>query len=175
MMLQQTHEHELSFVQKYIFSGDHKVIGKQFFFTALFFYLIGGTLALGVRYQLAWPGTSVPILGSIFGWQDGVMPSEGYNMLFTMHATVMIFLVIIPMLVGAFGNYVVPLQIGARDMAFPVLNMLSYWMMWPSFILLMASFFVRGGAAQAISHSPIFVGLNQTGIGLPGTTSCLIR
>jgi cytochrome c oxidase subunit I len=77
------------------------------------------------------------------------MPGEGYNMLFTMHATVMIFLVIIPMLVGAFGNFVTPLQIGARDMAFPTLNMLSYWMMWPSFILLMASFFVEGGAAQS--------------------------
>src|SRR6187401_271082 len=109
MMLQQTHEHELSFVQKYIFSGDHKVIGKQFFFTALFFYLIGGTLALGVRFQLGWPGTSVPILGNLFPWKDGIMPTEGYNMLFTMHASVMIFLVIIPMLVGAFGNYVVPL------------------------------------------------------------------
>src|SRR4029079_3444507 len=91
-------EHQLGFVRKYLFSGDHKVIGKQFFFTALFFYLIGGTLALGVRYQLGWPDTSVPILGSIFGWTDGKMPTEGYNMLFTMHATVMIFLVIIPML-----------------------------------------------------------------------------
>jgi cytochrome c oxidase subunit 1 len=124
------------------------MIGKQFMFTALFFYLIGGTLALGVRYQLGWPNTSMPVLGSLFGWQDGIAPGEGYNMLFTMHATVMIFLVIIPMLVGAFGNYVTPLQIGARDMAFPTLNMLSYWMMWPAFLFLMSSFFVKGGAAQ---------------------------
>src|SRR5436853_2972474 len=133
-MLQEAHEHhELGFMRKYLFSGDHKVIGKQFFFTALFFYLIGGTLALGVRWQLGWLNTSVPLLGGIFGWKDGIMPTEGYNMLFTMHASVMIFLVIIPMLVGAFGNYVTPLQLGARDMAFPTLNMLSYWMMWPSF------------------------------------------
>jgi cytochrome c oxidase subunit I len=150
MMLQQAHDHhEVGFVRKYLFSTDHKMIGKQFLFTALTFYLVGGALALGVRYQLGWPNTPVPVLGSIFGWQDGVMPGEGYNMLFTMHASVMIFLVIIPMLVGAFGNFVTPLQIGARDMAFPTLNMLSYWMMWPAAAFLVASFFVKGGAAQS--------------------------
>src|SRR5262245_37683032 len=144
MMLQQAHEHEVSFFRKYVFSTDHKMIGKQFLFTSLFFYFIGGMLALGVRYQLGWPNTSMPIFGKLFGWQDGIAPGEGYNVLFTMHATTMIFLVIIPMLVGAFGNFVTPLQIGARDMAFPTLNMLSYWMMWPAFMFLMSSFFVQG-------------------------------
>jgi cytochrome c oxidase subunit 1 len=148
MLLHEGHDHDVGFLKKYVFSTDHKTIGKQFLFTALFFYLIGGTLALGVRYQLGWPNTSMPVLGGIFGWQDGIAPGEGYNMLFTMHATVMIFLVIIPMLVGAFANYVTPLQIGARDMAFPTLNMLSYWMIWPAFLFLTSSFFVRGGAAQ---------------------------
>ena len=75
------------------------------------------------------------------------MSPEFYTMLFTMHASVMIFLVIIPWLTGAFGNFLIPLMIGARDMAFPVLNMLSYWFMWPAFGLLMASFFVDGGAS----------------------------
>jgi cytochrome c oxidase subunit 1 len=169
-MLQQAHDHhELGFLKKYVFSGDHKVIGKQFFFTALFFYLIGGTLALGVRFQLGWPNTPVPVLGSLFGWKDGIMSTDGYNMLFTMHATVMIFLVIIPMLVGAFGNWVTPLQLGARDMAFPTLNMLSYWMMWPAFLFFMGSFFVQGGAAQSgwteyasLSEAPWSPGLGTT-------------
>jgi cytochrome c oxidase subunit 1 len=77
------------------------------------------------------------------------MPPEVYNMLFSMHASVMIFFVIIPMLVGAFGNFTIPLMIGAKDMAFPKLNMMSYWFMWPAFILILISFFVEGGAAAA--------------------------
>ncbi len=77
------------------------------------------------------------------------MSPEAYTMLFTMHATVMIFLVIIPILAGAFGNFLIPLMIGADDMAFPTLNMLSYWFMWPAFIFFGASFFIEGGAAAA--------------------------
>jgi cytochrome c oxidase subunit 1 len=148
-MLHDAHAHDMGFLKKYVFSGDHKIIGKQFFFTALFFYLIGGTLALCVRWQLGWPNQPLPILGKLFQLKDGVINTDAYNMFFTMHASVMIFLVIIPMLVGAFGNWVTPLQLGARDMAFPLLNMLSYWMMWPAFIFLMGSFFVDGGPAQS--------------------------
>ena len=77
------------------------------------------------------------------------MPPEFYNKLFTMHATIMIFFVIIPLLTGAFGNFLIPLMIGARDMAFPKLNMISYWFMWPAFILITYSFFVEGGSAEA--------------------------
>ena len=103
--------HEPSFFFKYIWSTDHKTIGKQFMVTGLIWFMIGGALALAVRYHLAWPNDPVPLLGEI--------KNERYNMLFTMHASIMIFFVIIPMLGGAFGNFLMPLMIGARDMAFP--------------------------------------------------------
>src|ERR1043166_162249 len=77
------------------------------------------------------------------------MPQEFYNMLFSMHASIMIFFVIIPLLAGGFGNFTIPLQIGAPDMAFPKLNMMSYWFMWPAFVIIVASFFVDGGGAAA--------------------------
>ncbi len=123
----------------YVWSTDHKMIGKQFLFSGLAFFVVGGLLALGVRWQLAWPGVPAPIIGEI----DGAK----YNMLFTMHASIMIFFVIIPLLGGAFGNYIIPLQIGARDMAFPWLNALSYWIMPPAIIIACSSFFVPGGAS----------------------------
>ena len=119
--------HDIGFVKKYIFSTDHKIIGIQFLFTTILMLLVGGSLALGVRWQLAFPWSSMPIVGKmLFGAEGGQISPEFYTMLFTMHATVMIFLVIIPVLAGAFGNFLIPLQIGADDMAFPVLNMLSY-------------------------------------------------
>ncbi|MFV0444555.1 MAG: cbb3-type cytochrome c oxidase subunit I [Planctomycetaceae bacterium] len=124
--------HELSFVQKYIFSTDHKIIGIQFLFTTLLMLMVGGLLALGVRWQLAFPWETMPIFGKLYAAQGGQISPEFYTMLVTMHATVMIFLVIIPVLAGAFGNFLIPLMIGADDMAFPVLNMLSYWFMWPA-------------------------------------------
>ncbi len=140
----------LEFLRTYVFSLDHKVIGIQFLFSTLFWLVIGGLLALGIRWQLAWPWTPLPVLGNLlFASEGGQMPPEFYTMLFTMHASIMIFFVIIPILAGAFGNFLIPLMIGAEDMAFPVLNMLSYWFMWPAFILMIASFFVEGGAAAA--------------------------
>jgi cytochrome c oxidase subunit 1 len=145
-----THEHhELSFVRKYIFSTDHKIIGIQFLFTTLLLLVLGGLLAMAVRYQLAWPHSEVPIFGHLFASNAGRMPLETYNMLFSMHATIMIFFVIIPILVGAFGNFTIPLMIGARDMAFPKLNMMSYWFMWPAIVCILASFFVEGGGPAA--------------------------
>ena len=120
--------------------------------------LLGGALALAVRWQLAYPWSSLPIFGkALFGGEGGQMSPEFYTMLFTMHATVMIFLVVIPILAGAFGNFLIPLQIGAEDIAFPTLNMLSYWFMWPAFIVIGASFFVEGGAAQSgwTSYPPL--------------------
>ena len=117
---------------KYVFSHDHKVIGIQFLFSGLIFFVLGGLLAMAVRWQLAWPWKPVPILSQAL-WSDPSlgyrMPPEFYNKLFTMHATIMIFFVIIPLLTGAFGNFLIPLMIGARDMAFPKLNMFSYWFM----------------------------------------------
>lgn len=150
--------HDLGFWQTYVFSEDHKVIGIQFFFTALIFLGLGGMLALGVRWQLGWPWSRVPLIGKfLFPETGGAMSPEFYTMLFTMHATVMIFFVIIPMLTGAFGNYLIPLQIGARDMAFPKLNMISYWFMWPAIVLMLLSFAVEGGAAAAgwTSYPPL--------------------
>src|SRR3954453_20000601 len=153
------HEHpELSFVRKYIFSEDHKIIGIQFLFSGLIFFLIGGTLALMVRIQIAWPNNNIPILSQLFpvSWGQRMDPAF-YNMLFSMHATIMIFFVIIPWMTGAFGNFLIPLQIGARDMAFPKLNMMSYWVMWPGFIILLASFFTGGGGAGSgwTSYPPL--------------------
>jgi cytochrome c oxidase subunit I len=145
----EAHAHpELGFLRKYIFSEDHKIIGIQFLFSGLIFFLVGGSLALLVRLQLGWPAGTIPYIGRWFpaSW-GGRMAPDFYAMIFSMHASVMIFLVIIPLLTGAFGNFLIPLMIGAKDMAFPKLNMCSYWFMWPAFLIMCASFFVDGGAA----------------------------
>jgi cytochrome c oxidase subunit 1 len=140
------------FITKYVFSTDHKVIGLQFLFSGLIFFVLGGLLAMAVRWQLAWPWKPMPIL-SHWLWSSPSMgyqmPPEVYNKLFTMHATIMIFFVIIPLLTGAFGNFLIPLMIGARDMAFPKLNMVSYWFMVPAFIFILYSFSVEGGSGEA--------------------------
>src|SRR5437870_5272562 len=145
------HAHpEMGFVRKYIFSTDHKIIGIQFLFSTLIFLALGGFLAMLVRAQLAWPHAELPWVSSWFLESNGGRMSESfYNMLFSMHASIMIFFVIIPVLVGAFGNFTIPLMIGAKDMAFPTLNMLSYWFMWPAFVFILISFFVEGGAPAA--------------------------
>src|SRR6476620_1715574 len=135
------HAHHGSFLSTYVFSRDHKIIGIQFLFSTLLWFLVGGLLALGIRWQVAWPWSDMPVLGKmLFSGEGGQISPEFYTVLFTMHATVMIFFVIIPILAGAFGNYLIPLMIGADDMAFPTLNMLSYWFMWPAFICIGVSF-----------------------------------
>jgi cytochrome c oxidase subunit 1 len=121
-----TKAHELGFVRTYVFSTDHKMIARQFLFLGLFMMIIGGLLALMVRWQLAWPETAVPGLAPFLKETGGVLEPSVYNMAFPMHATIMIFFVVMPILVGAFGNFCIPLMIGARDMAFPFLNMLSF-------------------------------------------------
>jgi cytochrome c oxidase subunit 1 len=142
---------ELGFWRTYVFSLDHKMIGRQFLFLGLFMLLIGGTLAMMVRWQLAWPETAMPG----FSWvpepymYEGIIPPQTYNALFTMHATIMIFFVVMPIMVGAFGNFLIPLMIGTRDMAFPKLNMLSFWVGAVAGVLMLASFFVPGGPAAA--------------------------
>jgi len=158
---------ELTFVQKYVFSTDHKVIGIQFLITTILTLMVGGSLALAVRWQLAFPWESMPIIGKmLFAEQGGQISPEFYTMLFTMHATVMIFLVIIPILAGAFGNFLIPLMIGADDMAFPTLNMLSYWFMWPAIAFFGASFFVVGGGPSAGWTSyPVLSALAETAPG----------
>lgn len=170
--LEHSHGHSLSFVKKFIFSTDHKIIGIQFLFLGLMFMVVGGLLALLIRWQLAWPNPNiaggykyVPILSKwLWGTADatgvikpGSMPTDFYNAAFTMHASIMIFLVVIPLLVGTFGNYLIPLKIGAPDMAFPFLNGAAFWMALPAGALLVASFFLPGGAAGAgwTSYPPV--------------------
>ena len=157
--------HEQSFVSKYIFSTDHKIIGIQFLMTTLLMLFVGGALALGVRWQLAFPWGSMPILGKFFAQQGGQISPEAYTMLFTMHATVMIFLVIIPVLAGAFGNFLIPLMIGAGDMAFPILNMLSYWFMWPAIFCFGLSFAFGGGPAAGWTSYPLLSALSESAPG----------
>jgi cytochrome c oxidase subunit 1 len=161
--------HHESFLRKYVFSVDHKWIGIQYGITSLLFLLTGFSMMLLMRYQLAWPGKPFPhFIAQFLGSSNapgGVMLPEFYNQLGAMHGTVMVFLAIVPLAVGAFGNYLVPLQIGAPDMAFPKLNMMSYWLYLPGGLIMMASFFVPGGAANNgwTSYPPLsIIGTGQT-------------
>ncbi|HMB90735.1 MAG TPA: cbb3-type cytochrome c oxidase subunit I [Rhodothermales bacterium] len=156
------HHAEQGFWRKYIFSTDHKVIGLQYGLTALFFLFFGFCLVMLMRWQLAYPGEALPIIGNLFGDErmpGGVMLPEFYNQLGAMHGTIMVFLGIVPLAVGAFGNYIVPLQIGAPDMAFPKLNMASYHCYFWGGVIMLASFFVPAGAAKAgwTSYAPLSV------------------
>ncbi len=145
---QHIHEEPKTFLSKYIFSYDHKVIGKQFLWYGIFFLGVGGIMALMIRWTLAFPGEAFPLIGGLlFPTTNGVIPPDTYAMLFTMHGTIMIFYAITPILIGAFGNYLIPLQIGARDMVFPLLNMLSFWIAFVSAAILFISLFIPLGAA----------------------------
>ena len=148
--------HKESFMTKYIWSTDHKIIGLQYGFTALLWLLFGFILMMIMRYQLAYPETPIPIVGALLG-EGGIMPPEMYNSLGAMHGTIMIFLGVVPLAFGAFGNYFVPLQIGAIDMAFPKLNAASYWMYFVGGVVMVTGFFVPGGAANSgwTSYPPL--------------------
>lgn len=130
--------HELSFWRKYIFSTDHKMIGRQYFITGLLMTILGGFLSYVFRMQLAFPGQPIPGFG--------VLSAAQYNQFTTMHGTIMIFWVAMPLLVAAMGNFLIPVLVGADDMAFPTLNMISYWVFFLSTVVLISSFFVTGGA-----------------------------
>ena len=158
--MSEAHHEELPFWRKYIFSLDHKVIGVQYGLTSMVFLLIGFSLMMLMRWQLAYPGQPIPLIGSWFSDESmigGRMLPEFYNQLGAMHGTIMVFMGVVPLAVGAFGNYVLPLQIGAPDMAFPKLNMASYWVFLPGGLIMLASFFVPGGAAQSgwTSYAPL--------------------
>ncbi|MBI3015121.1 MAG: cbb3-type cytochrome c oxidase subunit I [Candidatus Tectomicrobia bacterium] len=156
----------LGFVRTYIFSTDHKMIGRQFLFLGLFMLVVGGFLAMLIRWELGWPQTPVPGFGWLFKDTEGVIPPEAYNMLFTMHATLMIFFVVMPIMVGCFGNFLIPLMIGARDMAFPKLNMLSFWTGAVGGVIMLAAFFVPGGAAASgwTAYAPLSAVTEYTGV-----------
>jgi len=143
------HAHpQLGFWRKYVFSTDHKIIGIQYMITAMAMAVIGGLLSMLMRLQLAWPSHTWPLLGKIFpvAFAGNVMLPEFYVSLVTMHGTIMVFFLFTAMLTGAFGNFLIPLQIGARDMAFPFLNALSYWVFLLSCIVIISALFVAGGA-----------------------------
>jgi len=162
------HPEPQSFFRRYLFSTDHKIIGIQFLLVSLLMFVIGGLLAMLVRWQLAYPNVAVPF-GEFLPQNmaiNGAMTPDGYNIFFTMHASVMIFYVIIPMLVGAFGNYLIPLQIGARDMAFPFLNALAFWTALPAGMLMLAGFMTGGGASTGwTAYPPISTQAAQTNTG----------
>jgi cytochrome c oxidase subunit I len=157
------HAHEeLGFWRKYVFSTDHKVIGIQYAITGLLFLLFGFTLMMIMRWQMAYPGRPIPLIGNWFGPDKapgGIMLPEFYNQLGAMHGTIMVFLGVVPLAVGGFGNFVMPLQIGAPDMAFPKINMMSYWVYFIGGVVMLASFLVPGGAAQSgwTSYAPLSV------------------
>ncbi len=171
-------EHEQGFLRKYVFSTDHKVIGIQFLVTSLVFLLVGGLLALAMRHQLAWPGEAIPGGEALLGEgmaPGGILLPEGYTGLVTMHGTFMVFFAIMPLLVGVFANYLIPLQIGARDMAFPKLNMASFWLALVAGLIMVASFFVEGGAAKAgwTSYAPLSADPEYTGVTLGQQLWCV--
>src|SRR5215471_6159148 len=140
------HHPPTSFIRKYIFSLDHKVIGIQYILLALAAVIVGMTMSVLMRMNLSWPGHAWPILGKLFasGAPNGQMTPEFYLSLVTMHGTLMVFFVLTTAPQGGFGNYFLPIQIGAEDMAFPFLNMMSFWVTFSGFIVLLAAIFFSG-------------------------------
>ncbi|HTA81967.1 MAG TPA: cbb3-type cytochrome c oxidase subunit I [Bacteroidia bacterium] len=139
-------------LEKYVFSMDHKMISKQFMFTAIFMAFASGLISVLFRLQLAWPGHRFAILHYFLGdkWAvDGILDPNMYLSLITIHGTIMIFFLLTGGLTGTFANLLIPLQIGARDMASPLLNMLSYWFFFVSSVIMLSSLFVESGPASA--------------------------
>jgi len=146
------HHHEENFVSKYIFSQDHKMIGKQFLMTAVFMGLVAMMLSILFRIQLAWPGESSDFLSFFLGekWApSGVLQQDMYLGLVTIHGTIMVFFLLTGGLSGTFSNILIPLQLGARDMASGFMNMLSYWFFFLSSLIMLLSLFVESGPAMA--------------------------
>src|ERR1700683_895916 len=141
------HPEPTGFIRKWVFSLDHKVIGKQYYALALVSVFIGMVLSWFMRVHLAWPNWPIPLLDklSAIGAPAGVMTPEYYLSLLTMHGTIMVFFVLTNAPFAAFGNYFLPIQIGAEDMAFPRFNMMSFWTTFVAWLLMMAAFFVADG------------------------------
>ena len=141
------HAPPTSFIRKHVFSLDHKVIGKQYYALALVAALVGMFLSWLMRIHLAWNNAAIPGLQllSANGAPGGVMTPEYYLQLMTMHGTIMVFFVLTTAPFAAFGNFFLPIQVGAEDMPFPRFNMMSFWVTFVAFLVLMASFFVGDG------------------------------
>jgi len=167
--MSENHDAEQGFWRKYVFSIDHKMIGKQYLFLSLFMAIVGGLMAYYMRWEIAWPQTAVPGAAWIPepSVVEGIITPEFYNALITMHGTIMIFFVGMPFLLGAFGNFLLPLMIGADDMAFPRLNMMSFWTLCLGSLVLMSSFFFEGGSASAgwTGYAPLSADPVHTGTG----------
>jgi cytochrome c oxidase subunit I len=138
-------------MRRYLFSQDHRIVGIQYLVLSMFMALAGGAFMVLMRMNLAWPGVKWPLLGALFphSMQSGIMKPEFYLALVTIHGTIMIFFVMSLALISGLGNLVIPLQVGARQMAFPKLSMLSFWTVLPACVVLLASFAVEGGAPAA--------------------------
>lgn len=158
-MSSETNHVPLGFWRSHVFSTDHKVIAKQYLSLALLWALMGGATAYLIRWQIGHPDTEAP------GW--GYIAPDVYNALVTMHGTIMVFFVAMPLLLAAFGNFLIPLMIGAQDMAFPRLNMLSVWVFFLASVVLVVSFFVPGGPAAAgwTGYPPLSAKMEYTGVG----------
>jgi len=143
--------HNETFITKYIFSQDHKMIAKQYLITGIFMGVIGGFMSMLFRLQLAYPDTSFTIIEAFLGkgGEDGIMTPDMYMGLVTIHGTIMVFFVLTAGLSGTFSNLLIPLQIGARDMASGFLNMISYWLFFLSSLIMFLSIFVHTGMASA--------------------------
>ncbi len=139
--------HHQPFITKYIFSQDHKIISKQFLITGMIWATIGGFFSVIFRLQLGFPDTSFPWLETLFGhWAaGGHLQAEFYYSLVTMHGTIMLFFVLTAGMSGTFSNFLIPLQLGARDMASPFINMLSYWFFFISSVIMFSSLFISTG------------------------------
>ena len=151
--------HKETFITKYVFSQDHKMISKQFLITGMIWAIIGGLFSVLFRLQLGYPDQSFPWLEDILGkWaKGGQIQPEFYYALITMHGTILVFFVLTAGLSGTFSNLLIPFQVGARDMASPFLNMLSYWFFFSASIVLFASLFLETGAASGgwTSYPPL--------------------
>ena len=158
-MSTETSHARAGFWRSRVFSTDHKVIAKQYLSLGLFWALMGGATAYLIRWQIAHPDTEAP------GW--GYIAPDVYNALVTMHGTIMVFFVAMPILLAAFGNFLIPLMIGAQDMAFPKLNMLSFWIFFLASAVLVSSFFVPGGPAAGgwTGYPPLSAKMEYTGVG----------
>jgi cytochrome c oxidase subunit 1 len=144
------HDHHQTFITKYIFSTDHKMISKQFLVTAIIMAFLAMGMSMIFRLQLAWPDETFPFLESMIGkWgKDGKLDSGFYLALVTIHGTIMVFMVLTGGLSGTFSNLLIPLQVGARDMASGLLNMLSFWFFAASSLVMFGSLFIEAGPAS---------------------------
>ncbi|MFN8285671.1 MAG: cbb3-type cytochrome c oxidase subunit I [Chitinophagales bacterium] len=163
------HHHEETFLTKYIFSQDHKMIAKQFLITGIFWGIVGGLLSVLFRLQLGWPNETFPFLETFLGkWAEGgKISNEFYYALVTMHGTILVFFVLTGGLSGTFANLLIPYQIGARDMASGFINMLSYWFFFAASIIILFSFFIQTGPASGgWTAYPPLNGMRNTSVNL---------